>query len=264
MHKKLEIKNHMISCNLKGGLGNQLFQISTSYALSLKNNDICGFDFNNCYTPNQGYSSIKYKKTFFKNLNHIQSFPFENFFYENFFHFNQIEYKKNLLLDGYFQSYKYFNEFRDKIIDLFYFDNTSKVLNFIKSLNKSNITSVHIRRGDYLNHPNFHFNTPKEYFIKAMDKIPNTHFIFVSDDIEWVKNEFKGDNISYSPFNDEIDDLRLMTLCNNNIITNSSFSWWGSYLNKNSNVFSPSIWFGNQGPKYFISDIILPEWILID
>jgi hypothetical protein len=254
----------MISAKLMGGLSNQLFQISAAHALALKNNDVSGFDFDSCYTPNQGFPSNKYKNNILSKVNNIKNYNFKIIYNEQNFYFNQIEYKKNLLLDGYFQSYKYFNEFRDDIINLFHFDNTSKVLDFIKSLNKSNITSVHIRRGDYLNHPNFHFNTPKEYFIKAMGKIPNTHFIFISDDIEWVKNEFKGDNISYSPFNDEIDDLRLMTLCDNNIITNSSFSWWGAYLNKNSNVFSPSIWFGNQGPQYSINDIILPEWILID
>ena len=67
-----------------------------------------------------------------------------------------------------------------------------------------------------------------------MDKIGDSSFIFLSDDMDWVRENFKGDNIWKSPFN-EIGDLKIMTMCDNNIIANSSFSWWGAYLNKNRN-----------------------------
>ena len=77
-----------------------------------------------------------------------------------------------------------------------------------------------------------------------MSKLINQRFIFISDDIEWVKQNFKGDNIFYSELNDDILDLTLMTMCQNNIIANSSFSWWGAFLNKNKDkqVFAPEYW----------------------
>lgn len=88
----------------------------------------------------------------------------------------------------------------------------------------------------------------------------DSNFIFVSDDMNWVRDNFKGDNIWYSPFN-EIGDLQLMILSDNNIIANSSFSWWGAYLNKNTKKnISPKIWFGPDGPKE-IQDIIPEHWV---
>jgi hypothetical protein len=96
-----------------------------------------------------------------------------------------------------------------------------------------------------------------------MDEFKNSSFIFISDDMEWVKNNFKGDNIFYSPLKDAILDLTLMTVCNNIIIANSTFSWWGAYLNKkNKKVISPKIWFGHRGPKDYF-DIVPNNWIKI-
>jgi hypothetical protein len=97
-----------------------------------------------------------------------------------------------------------------------------------------------------------------------MELIGDSIFVFISDDINWVKEHFKGDNIVYSPFKTDIDDLILMSKCDNNIIANSSFSWWGAYLNKNEDkkVVAPIEWFGVNGPKD-IQDIIPKNWIKI-
>jgi hypothetical protein len=72
----------------------------------------------------------------------------------------------------------------------------------------------------------------------------NTAFIVVSDDMEWAKENIKGPNVAYSPFDDEIMDFYLMTQCNNGIISNSSFSWWGAWLNANLEkiVIAPKLW----------------------
>ena len=115
---------------------------------------------------------------------------------------------------------------------------------FLQLDNFENTTSVHIRRGDYLKLSDIFSLCSKEYYINAMRKLENQKFIFVSDDIKWVKQNFKGDNIFYSELNDDILDLTLMTMCSNNIIANSSFSWWGAFLNKNKNkqVFAPEYW----------------------
>ena len=127
------------------------------------------------------------------------------------------------------------------------------------------MTSVHIRRGDYISSPHmteFHTNLSEtDYYQKAMEIIGGD-FMFISDDIEWCKENFKGDNIFYSPFTEELEDLCLMTYCTNNIIANSSFSWWGAYLGFDGKVIAPNNWFGPKGPKK-TQDLIPNNWIKI-
>ena len=100
--------------------------------------------------------------------------------------------------------------------------------------------------------------------MKAINEIGESNFVFVSDDMEWVKENFKGENIWYSNFTDEINDFLLMVYSDNIVISNSSFSWWGAYLNKNPNktIIAPKNWFGPKGPKD-IEDIIPKDWIKI-
>jgi hypothetical protein len=85
----------------------------------------------------------------------------------------------------------------------------------------------------------------------------------VSDDIEWCKDNIKSDNITFTPFKDEISDLYLMTQCEHKIMSNSSFSWWGVWLSKKSGVVvSPNKWFNYNGPQDF-NDIYLDSWVKI-
>ena len=102
-----------------------------------------------------------------------------------------------------------------------------------------------------------------EYYNKAMDIIGGGNFIVVSDDIDWCMKNIKGENIHYSPFTDELDDLLLISSCKNKIIANSSFSWWSSYLSNNKGaIIAPKTWFGVSGPKEQY-DIIPEDWIKI-
>lgn len=258
----------MISAVLKGGLGNQLFQIATTYALALRNNDIACFNLETCYTPLQGKPSYNYKTNILNKVNNVTDFIYSGKYNEPKFSYQELPYSKNVLLDGYFQSEKYFIDFKEEIIDLFELplDSKTKVKEFFNwwGVNDKPISSIHIRRGDYLKNPNFHSVCPIEYYKKAMENIGDSYFIFISDDMNWVKDNFKGNNVIYSTFNDEIDDLTLMTLCDNNIIANSSFSWWGAYLNRNKNkkVIAPKEWFGPMGPND-TNDIIPLDWTII-
>lgn len=253
----------MISCNLQGGLGNQMFQISAAASLALSNNDTFSFNFNSCSTPNQGFTSSKYTGNIFKNIPHHDSYSFENFYYEPFFSYSEIRYNKNLLLNGYFQSEKYFIENSDFIKNLFFIDPTN--INFLKNkYDFGNITCVHIRRGDYVKFKNFHLACDVDYYKKSIEIIGNGKFLFISDDIDWVKSNFISENFLFSEFNDEILDFTCMTLCKNLIISNSSFSWWGGYLNKNvKKIISPKRWFAENGPKDY-QDVIPKNWILVD
>jgi hypothetical protein len=257
----------MITCQLQGGIGNQLFQIAATYALALKNNDTCIFNFMNCNTPLQGNPSGKYKNNILKNV--VENLDFEPrvYFREESFSYQELPYAEGLCLIGYFQSEKYFIDYNDEIKKLFSisFNDVRTIrefFNFWGCLDKP-ITSVHVRRGDYLKNSEFHEPCSIEYYQKAMQEIGDSYFIFISDDMDWVKENFKGTNIIYSTLNDEILDFTLMTQCDNNIIANSSFSWWGAYLNKNNNtVIAPKKWFGPSGPKD--SQDIIPEyWVKI-
>jgi len=268
----------MISCKLRGGLGNQMFQLAVAYAYAKKLDTECAFDFAGCHTPLQGHTSIKYKDNFFSNFNQLERVP------ENAMHWGEVSFKymplplvdnKNVHLHGFFQSEKYFKEYKDEIITLFdNFDARRKhdILGFLFDIHeKSNrdrlIITVHVRRGDYITPPDkqqFHTNLADttDYYQKAMKEFGNCDFIFVSDDIKWCEKNFKGKNIYYSPFKNEIDDLCLMSLAHGNIIANSSFSWWGAYLSRNEKVVAPKQWFGPTGPKD-TQDVIPENWIKI-
>ena len=256
----------MISSKLTGGLGNQMFQIAAAHALAILNNDQSCFDFDSCYTPLQGKPSNHYIYTIFKKINKKCDKLLNKQYYENDFSYSEIPYESNLILNGYFQSEKYFIDVKEEIINLFNISDYDKdIVNEVLSLNEiKSKTSVHIRRGDYLKFPEIHKTCDVDYYKKAMSMFEDTTFIFISDDIPWVKNNFVGDNIIYSPFNDDIIDLTLMSMCDNNIIANSTFSWWGAYLNQNKNkkIIAPNKWF-SENSKINESDIIPNDWVKI-
>lgn len=262
----------MISAKLLGGLGNQLMVIASTYALAKRNNDECAFDFNGCFTPLQGFASNKYKKSLYKNLKEIDvnNYPWKALYKEPKHSYSPIPYQKDLLIhDSYLQSEKYFKDYKKEIIDLFYFDekDIDKVnshIDFITGSEEIPVTTVHVRRGDYLKFPDIHPTISVAYYKEAMNRIGHDNFfIFISDDMNWCKENFKGNNIFYSPFDDEIMDLTLMTQADNNIICNSTFGWWGAYLNQYEDkiVIANKKWFGEKGPEYNINDIIPTEWI---
>lgn len=254
----------MIGCKLQGGLGNQMFQIAAATALALRNNDIVGFNLNACYTPLQGNPSFFYKTNIFRNIPDIENYNFKYLYTEPKHSYNKIQYREDLCLQGYFQSEKYFYDYKHEIIKLFSLP--EEIINVVKNEFDfdSNITAVHIRRGDYVNKQNFHPVCDADYYMQAVDVVKDGKLLFISDDIEWVKSSFQGSRVLYSPFSEEILDFALITLCKNVIIANSTFSWWGAYLNSNQNkkIIAPKKWFGPSGPADS-QDIIPQEWIQI-
>jgi hypothetical protein len=266
----------MITSYLTGGLGNQLFQVAACYNLAKKNGDKAIFNFNDCYTPHQGYTSLKYKNNIFKEFTHENSIEIENIFSQKGHSFEFIPYSKNLQLQGFFQSEKFFIENKNEIVQMILNGVRSEkktweeVVNFISTTesNQKPLISVHIRRGDYLKFPHVHTPCSLEYYKKTLsimkEKVGDFKPIFISDDKEWCRETFKDLDCLISPFNDEIEDLILMINCKHNIIANSSFSWWGSYLNQNPNkiVIGPKKWFGHGGPQDQ-EDTIPKNWIRV-
>lgn len=239
----------MISAKLVGGLGNQMWIIAAAEALAIRNSDIACFDLDSCYTPLQGYQSSKYKDSIFSNLK-SSSISISEIYKEPAFHYTPIPYSGDIILDGYFQSEKYFQDFNSEISQLF---NVPVVESFSK------YTAVHVRRGDYLKSPDIHPFCGERYYLDAMSKIGG-EFIIVSDDMEWCINKFGSSGVKFSMAS-EIQDLSLLKSCKNSIISNSSFSWWGAWLREKNNggiTIAPKQWFGPNGPAH--NDIVPDRW----
>jgi hypothetical protein len=255
----------MISCFLQGGLGNQMFQIATTVAHAIKNNTDYGINLNMCHTPNQGNVASVYSNTIFSKINKISHNEFDSIYDEPKFSFTPIPFKDKTILRGYFQSSKYFDDYKDFIINLFEFPKNvvDEVSNFIleKELSNENLTCLHIRRGDYLKFSFYHEVCNLNYYLKACQEFDNTKFIIVTDDKNWVKNNFDTKDFIVSELSSEISDLYLMTISDNLILSNSTFSWWGSYLNKKKTkkVISPFKWFNQNGPDD-TQDIYMNDW----
>jgi Glycosyl transferase family 11 len=176
-------------------------------------------------------------------------------------------------LDGYWQSEKYFIDCSKLIRKDFTFKNELDSYNLkLKSkIDKTNSVSIHIRRGDYVNNLNTnatHGLCSIDYYIKAVnyitERIESPYFFVFSDDIEWAKKNimlnFPCQFISHNIGSKSYLDMQLMSLCKHNVIANSSFSWWGAWLNSNDNkiVIAPRKWFAVNTD---ICDLIPSNWI---
>ncbi len=249
----------MISCKLAGGLGNYMFQIATANTLAFKNNTIAKFNFSSAY---QVHTNITYyADNIFRNVTNGDCELFYQYD-EPSFSFNELPYKNGLLLNGYFQSERYLN--RPLILKLFEPD--LKHLKYINSkYNFNDMVSIHVRRGDYVNKQDKHPVQSLDYYNNAIEHFDNSKsFYILSDDIEWCKLHFKGKQFKF--IENELDyiDLWIMNLCEHNIIANSSFSWWGAWLNKNPDkiVIAPKNWFG-PNKKLDDRDLVPEKWIKI-
>ena len=149
----------------------------------------------------------------------------------------------NYNISGIFNTYDIFHPIQEEIVELFTFKDEIKefCLDYISQIKQEDevLVSIHFRRGDYLQVSSL--NLSLEYYQEAVNTIqslfPNQKikYLIFSNEIEWVKENFKLDNCVYVDGLDRFKDMCLMTLCDHNIIANSTFSWWGAYLNQNLN-----------------------------
>lgn len=257
----------MITCQLKQcGLGSQLFQIATTLALAWDNNDLAVFDFLEQGVPFQGKIASKYSDTIYRNLTQRTSIKVNAEYTEPFHHYQKIPYQPNLCLNGFFMSEKYFKHRRKKLLKVFEpeFD---RIVNLVKrhSIPFENC-AIHVRRGDYLKLGRYHPVCGMDYYLAAIDRFDrDTTFLVFSDDIEWCRSQFIGDRFVFIENDNDIDDLYLMSLCQHQIIANSTFSWWAAWLNENPNkmVVAPEIWLGTECKRINTDDIYTPEMIRI-
>ena len=257
----------MISCKLQGGLGNQMFQIAASAALAMRNNDEFCYDLEDHYLPFQGEKADNYVDNIFRKIVFSSDIDKSNIYKESKYSYSKIAYSNNLFLVGYFQSEKYFSDKEKEIRHLFSIDSHTR--NFIKEmygrLLTKRTTSIHIRRKDYLKFKDIHPVCKKEYYLEAIKYLPEAEkYLIFSDDIEWCRENFRDRCFEIISGEKDYIDLFLMSCCDNNIIANSSFSWWGAWLNSNPDkrIVAPKTWFG-PGVKRDTRELIPNGWKVI-
>ncbi|QOD61748.1 alpha-1,2-fucosyltransferase [Polaribacter haliotis] len=267
----------MIIVRILGGLGNQMFQYAYAKALEQKGFDvkldISGFK---NYKLHGGYHLNNYK------IDLKYASNFSNFLSKiNFFQYKK---EKNLLFDaslkslkgneyvkGYFQTEKYFKEIRTILLEQFTIaaELSTTTKKYKKQILGSHIScSLHIRRGDYVSDKKantIHGTCSLEYYKEAIELIKTENkgvqFFIFSDDISWTKENLSLENAIYIDHKTiPHEDMYLMSLCNHNITANSSFSWWGAWLNKNKSktIIAPKQWFVNKE-----NEIACENWIKI-
>jgi hypothetical protein len=285
----------MFIVQVVGGVGNQLFQYFFGKYLSEKYKQIVLYDiryYNNlktlriCELENiDPYLSVyKSKLSFFDKIYSIsykiwgllfKLNPNNFLIRENNFVIDQVNFE-NSKSNFYFQGYWQRMEYIDYVKSLFFFENLvyqveSEIISFKNSIeDEENSVCIHVRRGDYFFSPSIDIYgiCNSNYFSEAIkcifNKVKNPRFFIFSDDLDWVKRniELPNNSVFIDNFNiKQFSYIYLMSLCKHNIISNSSFSWWGAYLNRNENktIICPSKW-------TLLSEdtIALDSWIKIE
>lgn len=294
----------MIIVKLVGGLGNQLFQYAFARSVSSRLKTKFSLDrnpFDTYYTLHKyslGHFNIKQSfakdsdfcgfvwvrkqnklfDIFYKYLRaKSKILPF--YYPEQRFHFDPSVFSKNqTYFDGFWQTEKYFKEIEKDLIEELTLTEplSSYSQEILEKIKTSNAVSLHVRRADYITnkHANTVFGTcSMDYYKKAIEHVTKhttlpTFFIF-SDDYAWAVENFKF--LIYpvicvqNTAEKNYEDLILMSSCKHNIIANSSFSWWGAWLNQNKEkiVIAPTKWFSTQKTTTSTEDIIPDAWIKI-
>ena len=296
--KKNTDSTKIITVNIIGGLGNQMFQYAFGFAASKENNakiklEVSGF---NAYDERyyaldlfniEENSELKSKYDFLLDkINSKHNSPLNKasskllrgllkltkFYFQekDEFVFDQgvFNLKTDTYFYGYWQNEKYFKKYRRELLEIFKLkDIHPQTKEYQQKINESESVSLHIRRGDYIN--SNHDTCDMDYYNKAVMKIlkinKQTHFFIFSDDIYWAKNNLNFiDHKTFIVLESKIPDheeMYLMSQCKHNIIANSSFSWWGAWLNSNSEkkVIAPKKWL--KSSKLNTNDLIPSSWI---
>ena len=304
----------MISVNIMGGLGNQLFQIFATIAAALRNNDTFFFMRVAELPGNPGHKRMTHWGTLLRFLapylrpfteKTSQAFQALPMWKEQAFEYNQLPTRTRhldqpLRLYGYFQSEKYF---ADKYCDICEIIQLHKQQTIVKQecvveewaseiygnpAKTRQLVSMHFRIGDSVFNPHIHpimnlsyYRNALSYMISATNtetddtNTPISVLVFyepcdkmiVYQNVAALQQEFADKDVVFHFVNSEIEDWRqllMMSICDHNIIANSTFSWWGAYLNKNENkkVIAPRKWFSAPELKEN-KDKIPDNWIIL-
>lgn len=263
-----------VTCDIKGGLGNQLYEISTTLAYAWDHGAIPVFpDLNN----SNYHLPVHRHKIFFRLDSSSPPRPFSTSYQEiSWFSSEDLPFRPDQRLIGYFQAWRRFDHYRDRLLEVFAPSDT--ILSYLnqkygKLISRPNTVGVHVRTFNATLHASkIHPFMGMEYYAKAMAMFPpDTIFVIFSDRINWCKKHFPKLKrpCVFIEGNDEIEDFFLMSMMKHQIMPNSTFSWWAAYLNKNPDkiVIGPT---SLQHPDLFAfplrqpNDFYLPEWVLVE
>lgn len=275
----------MIISTIKDGFGNQLFMYACGYAAARRFNNKLALD--TTYLATSGLReyelaglNVKYDKLYSINkalpyflkvilrkmLHACISLRFKLYKERQTWQFDDNINKANgnLRLIGYWQSEKYFKEYRAEILKMLIlnYQTTDSFKSILMKMKSSNSVAVHIRRGDYVA---LGICLGKDYYQAAIrlikEKVDNPVFFVFSDDMAYAKELFEEEDkdrihfVDYVAVNATLEDFFLMKSCSNNITANSSYSWWGAWANENNEKIVVC-------PKLEQNGILYPkEWI---
>jgi hypothetical protein len=266
---------------LNGGLGNQLFMLFNIISLSKEYNKDLFIDFDKNYIKNylneqktirkSSYDYNLFNKNIFRDismneLTNCEKYNEPQYIYQEI----KLDKNKNYLLNGYYQSYKYFWKNKDIIKNYLFIDqNKINKINKIYNNFGKKIISIHVRLGDYINMPKYHPIQPIDYYKKSLSyyNLDNYQIILFSDNIELARDRLSGLNLKMIDannfFEDDEDQFYMLFLSDVIICSNSSFSLMSCYFNeifefkKDSEYILPNKWFGEDGPKYDMDDFVI-------
>jgi hypothetical protein len=282
----------MIIIQILGGLGNQMFQYA--FYKSLQNEginvyaDLSHFE---QYPLHNGYElervfniSVRTPSKFilnlfrpnqtdwiFRKLKRVLNLKKTYRVEENEFRFDaSFLSNTNQYYAGYWQNEEYFYNIADQIKHDFRFPEIEGIENqtVMQQIINAESVAIHVRRGDYIKDPLLGGICNLDYYEQAIlsinSKIKDTQFFVFSDDMAWCRQNLKLENVTYIDLNkgkNSYIDMQLMSNCKHNIIANSSFSWWGAWLNNNTNkvVIAPGKWVNNLADDD--TDICPKNWI---
>lgn len=283
----------MIIVRITGGLGNQMFQYAAARRLAhvhrselkidksiydtytLHQYSLPVFNIIENYASKQEIENLAGRLGIFRNFR--SSFgPLA--IIESHFHFdkNIADLPDNVYLVGYWQSNKYFQDMQNIIRKEFTFVTSpnKRNANLISAIRHINSVSLHVRRGNYVSNPatNKHHGTCSlQFYRKAIaiiaQRVKKPGFVIFSDDPDWCKANLRlrypTVYVSHNLGKKDYEDMRLMSECEHNIIANSTFSWWGAWLNSNPDkiVIAPKNWFNDKSIN--TKDLIPQSWIKI-
>ncbi len=240
--------------------------LANAYAVAKRNNE-------EVFLPPWEYQDI-----FKVNLPTTAAITYEIDFWEKGYTYSPVPALKNANLHGYFQSEKYFVDYAPAIKQMFQPNDaiSAQIASRYGAILSEETVGIHVRRGDYLKFTDHHPVMDQEYYFRAIEAAPRPkYYVIVSNDIRWCKETFKGDKFIFVDSPQERPqgnqsttfDLFLLSKCNHQIIANSSYSWWASYLNLNRDkvVIAPKIWYGPEKLKQGVDpkDLYLSSWIVI-
>jgi hypothetical protein len=289
----------MVIVKLSGGLGNQMFQYACGRFLSIIKNTELKLDLGylNDKSHRPGFTVRDYELGAFNFLDNlatekeVQSFKKPSSFFcklafkvkqkikprimvfESKFDLDTLMKASDIYLDGYFQNEKYFKEIKDILLNDFSLKGllNDRYSEINRQIDACSSVSIHIRRGDYINNAeahDYHGLCNLDYYEKAIslvsDKVREPHFFVFSDDLDWARKNLKSKYLfTFVDGGENFEDLFLMSQCKHNIIANSSFSWWGSWLNKYPEkvIIAPLKWYNDAKLN---SEFKLPEkWVRV-